>query len=148
MTDQDPRKVLQLFYAGAIVDAAANFEHFGLLEQVAGKKEKEQAAAAPGQLAQLGIRTPGELFRRFADIFGCAAWDVEEAGDGTATAVSGSCLACSIAKKRGAGMPCRLYCIQPFRGMLRAMQPARDLEVEETLWEGKRCLFRVSRAGA
>jgi hypothetical protein len=143
MTDQETLKTVQLFYAGLMVDAAANFEHFGLTEKVAAKKAREQAFAAPGQLAQLGVATPAELFRRFGAIFGCARWEITEEADGTVTAETASCLACAIAKKRGAGKPCDLYCVNPFRGLAGAMQPARALEVTETLWDGERCRFRV-----
>ena len=41
------------------------------------------------------------------------------------------------------GKPCDLFCIHPFHGMAQAMQPARALRVDETLWEGKRCRFQV-----
>jgi len=135
-------KTLQLFYAGLMVDAAANFEHFGLSEQVERKKAREQALAAPAQLAQLGIRQPRELFERFAALFGCARWEVREENGSTA-AETDSCLACAIAKKRGAGRPGDLYCINPFRGLAAGLTPARKLEVSETLWEGARCRFRL-----
>jgi len=134
---------LQLFYAGLMVDAAANFERFGVLEPVREKKAREQAVAAPGQLAQLGIRTSRELFERFAEIFGCASWVVEEKPSGGVLAQTRGCLACAIAKKRGEGRPCDLYCINPFRGLAAALQPPRHLEVEETLWEGGSCRFRL-----
>ena len=107
------------------------------------KKAREQALAAPAQLAQLGIRTPRELFERFAAIFGCAAWEVGEEADGAVLAETRSCLACAIARKRGGGRPCDLYCINPFRGLAAALQPARRLEVEGTLWEGGSCRFRL-----
>lgn len=143
MTEQDTLKTLQLFYAGLMVDAASNYEHFHITGEVAEKKQKEQALAAPAQLAQLGIRKPAELFERFGMIFGCARWEVAESADGAVTAETASCLACAIAKKRGSGKPCDLFCITPFRGMAQAMQPARALRVDETLWEGKRCRFQL-----
>ncbi|MGA2974513.1 MAG: hypothetical protein ABSF77_04315 [Spirochaetia bacterium] len=143
MTEQDTLKTLQLFYAGLMVDAACNYEHFHVTEEVSMKKQKEQALAAPAQLAQLGIRKPAELFERFGTIFGCAQWGVAEGADGAATAETASCLACAIAKKRGSGKPCDLFCINPFRGMAQAMQPARSLRVDETLWEGNRCRFQL-----
>jgi hypothetical protein len=144
MNEQSDTRTLQLFYAGLMVDAAVNFEHFGMLPQVQEKKAREQAAAAPGQLSQLGIRSPRELFERFGAIFGCARWELGELDSGGVVAETKTCLACAIAKKRGGGRPCELYCISPFRGLVRAMSPSRDLEVEETLWEGGRCLFRIS----
>ena len=143
MSDQENMKTLQLFYAGLMVDAAANFEHFGVIDQVVAKKAREQAVAAPGQLAQLGIQSATELFRRFGAIFGCARWELTEESDGAVTAQTQSCLACAIAKKRGSGRPCELYCVNPFRALAGALQPARALRVEETLWDGDRCRFRV-----
>ena len=143
MNEQSDTRTLQLFYAGLMVDAAANFERFGVLPQVQEKKAREQAAAAPSQLAQLGIRAPRELFERFGAIFGCARWELGELDGGAVVAETKTCLACAIAKKRGGGRPCELYCINPFRGLAGAMSPSRDLEVEETLWEGERCRFRL-----
>jgi hypothetical protein len=144
MDEQSQMKTLQLFYAGLMVDAAANFEHFGLLPQVREKKAREQAAAAPAQLVQLGIRAPRELFERFAAIFGCARWELAEEEGGAVRAEARSCLDCAIARKRGGGKPCELYCINPFRALAGALSPARKLAVEETLWEGGRYRFRVS----
>jgi hypothetical protein len=106
---EDLHKTLQLFYAGLPVDAAANFQHFGVLEQ---------ALAAPAQVNQLGIRTPRELFERFTALFGCARWELAEGEDGALSAVTKTCLAAALA-------------------------PARRLEVEETLWAGESCRFRL-----
>jgi hypothetical protein len=151
MDERNELKTLQLFYAGLMVDSAVNFERFGVLPQVTEKKAREQALAAPAQLDQLGIRAPRQLFERFGAIFGCARWELSELEDGTLSAETRSCLACAMAKKRSAaqsggagGRPCELYCINPFRGLAAALNPARRLEVEETLWEGERCRFRLS----
>jgi hypothetical protein len=146
MTDTVPGRTLQLFYAALMVDAAANFEHFGVEARVAEKKAREQALAAPGQLAQLGITGPRGLFETFSAIFGCAQWTVSEEPGGGAAAETRGCLACAIAKKRGSGRPCGLYCIGPFTALAAAMTPSRTLTVDETLWEGERCLFRLGPA--
>ena len=120
MNEQNETRTLQLFYAGLMVDAAANFEHFGVAQQVREKKAREQAVAAPAQLAQLGIGSPKELFERFSGIFGCARWELAELEGGAVQAETRSCLA-------------------------QALNPARELKVEEALWEGgQRCLFRLS----
>jgi hypothetical protein len=144
MNETSDLRTLQLFYAGLMADAAANFEHFGVLEQVREKKAREQEAAAPAQLNQLGIRSPRELFERFGAIFGCARWELSEQEAGALSAETRTCLACAIARKRGGAKPCELYCINPFRALAAALQPARSLQVEETLWEGHRCRFRLS----
>jgi hypothetical protein len=136
--------MLQLFYAALMVDAAANFEQYAVVNQVEVKKMREQALAAPGQLAQLGITIPRELFEKFTRIFGCAQWKVDEAPDGSVSAETLGCLACAIAKKRGGGRPCGLYCINPLRALAGALPVPRKLAVEETLWEGSRCRFHVA----
>lgn len=143
--DKADMETLQLFYAALMVDSAAVFEKLDATERVAEWKAAGQAAAASGQLARLGITTPASLFTRFMEVFGCARWAIEEEDGGTTIATARSCLACGIAKRRGAGKPCELYCINPFRALLAAMTPAARLEVDETLWDGTRCLFRVLR---
>jgi hypothetical protein len=137
-------RTLQLFYAALMVDSAINFERLGATEKVAGWKAPEQAAAAVAQLAQLGVSDAASLFGRFSELFGCARWEMARDVTGTVEATTTTCLACAIAKRRGAGRPCDLYCINPFRGLAAALSPAHGLEVEETLWEGRRCRFRVA----
>jgi hypothetical protein len=145
MTDTDAR-TLQLFYAALMVDAATYFEHFGVTAQVTEKKAREQALAAPSQLAHLGVGSPRELFERFSAVFGCAQWSVSEGPGGSTVAEAQACLACAIAKKRGGGRPCEMYCVNPFRGLASALSPPRRLTVEQTLWEGARCRFRLDPA--
>lgn len=145
MSDQQNLKTLQLFYAGLMVDAAANFEHFGVSEGVTAKKAREQEIAAPGQLKQLGIGSPEALFTTLSSLFGCARWGVATTADGATTARTSSCLACAIARKRGAGRPCDLYCINPFRAFAKALPPGYTLSVEDTLWEGGECRFTLRR---
>jgi hypothetical protein len=126
-----------------MVDAAANFEHFGVTEQVTAKKAREQAIAAPGQMKQLGIVGPAELFTKLGELFGCARWVVSETPGGGVEAQTATCLACAIAKRRGGGRPCDLYCINPFKGFAAALSPQHELTVHETLWDGGRCRFQV-----
>ena len=144
-TDTDTR-TLQLFYAALMVDAASNFEHFGVSGQVAEKKAREQLLAAPMQLSQLGIHGPRELFEKFSSLFGCAQWSVTEESPATTVAETRPCLACAIAKKRGSGRPCELYCINPFKALAGAMTPGLALTVEGTLWQADRCRFRLEAA--
>jgi hypothetical protein len=146
MNDNKSRKTLQLFYAGLMVDAASNFEHFGVVEHVTAKKAREQVLAAPGQLTQLGISSPKDLFEKFSEIFGCARWELHETADGTLIAETKSCLACAIAKKRASGRPCELYCINPFHALANALSPSKTMFVDETLWDGDRCRFRLENS--
>ncbi|PKL24480.1 MAG: hypothetical protein CVV47_08520 [Spirochaetae bacterium HGW-Spirochaetae-3] len=143
MNETQTLKTLQLFYAGALVDAARQYEAHGVLEQVTEAKRREQEAAAPGQLLRLGITTPEALFATFSAIFGCAAWTTETEGR-TFRAKTGSCLACAIAKKLGAPAPCSISCINPFAGLAGALPEPRRLEVRETLWDGDECVFELT----
>lgn len=144
--DDGRLRTLQLFYAALMVDSALRFEGLGASQAVAAAKAREQEAAAPGQLAQLGIGSGPQLFTQFAELFGCAAWKVEAEEGGATRAETSTCLACAIAKRRGGGRPCELYCINPFKGLAAALPEKARLEVEETLWEGSKCLFRLSPA--
>jgi hypothetical protein len=138
-------KTLQLFYAGLVVDAARQYAKQGVLERVTEDKKAEQAAAAPAQLARLGIGTPEGLFATFTEIFGCADWKVEREGE-LVRARASNCLACALAKRLGAPSPCAISCVNPFQGLAAALPDPRELRVAETLWEGKACVFELSPA--
>jgi len=132
--------LLQLFYAGVLVEAANNYEQLGVTEQITEKKRREQAIAAPVQLTRLGAQNPAELFTKMKEVFGCVNWQIEERGNIT-RATGSNCLMCAIAKKTGSAKPCNLYCINPMKAFGEAMRPAKRLNVEKTLWESDECVF-------
>ena len=135
-------KTLQLFYASVLADAVYHFNNAGILNMVTEEKRKQQALTAASQIKQLGISTPRELFEYFSNVFGCIQWEVM--GDEDAASARGKhCLLCSLAKKMQTAQPCFLYCINPIREMLNAMEPGYDLSVDETLWESNQCVFKV-----
>lgn len=143
MTETQLLKTLQLFYAGALVDAVRQYESHGILKAVTEAKRREQEAAAPGQLQRLGITTPEALFGTFSAIFGCAEWTTAHDGP-VFRATARSCLACSIAKKLGAPSPCSISCVNPFTGLSKALPEPRKLEVKQTLWDGGACVFELT----
>ena len=114
MMEAQSARTLQLFYAGVLVDTVRQYADFGILDQATEKKRREQEIAAPGQIAQLGIRSPEELFSTFSSIFGCAVWSMEKEG-GKLRAKAAGCLACAIAKKLGAPAPLFHVLRQPLR---------------------------------
>ena len=136
------QKLLQLFYAGVLADTICQYEQEGVLVNVTQRKLNQQKLSAPGQLKQLEISNPEELFRKFSEIFGCINWEVEKNENGY-SAIGKSCLLCAISKRMNTSSPCDLYCINPLRSMLEAMKPSYRLEVSETLWNGGRCEFCV-----
>ena len=135
-------KMLQLFYAGVLADSIRNYSEAGILSNVESKKEMEQRLAARGQLAQLDIRTPGELFKTFSSIFGCISWNIEEKPELT-KATGTSCLLCAIAKKMDLPKPCNMYCINPVRALAEGISEENQLNVISTLWESDKCEFEV-----
>ena len=66
--------MLQLFYAGVLADSVRRYSEAGILEAVEEKKKQEQKMAARGQLAQLQITVPAEIFRLYSGVFGCISW--------------------------------------------------------------------------
>jgi len=136
--------MLQLFYAGVLADSVRRYSEAGILNAVEAQKEKEQRMAAKGQLAQLQISTPAEIFKMFSEVFGCISWDIEETDD-KLTARGNSCLLCAIAKKMNLPKPCNIYCINPVRAQAESLDGGYRLNVGSTLWESDKCEFVVIR---
>jgi hypothetical protein len=143
MNETQALKTLQLFYAGALVDAVRHYERQGVLEAVTEDKRREQELSAPAQLERLGIRGPEGIFATYSALFGCADWKVETEGQGL-RAVTKTCLACALAKKLGSPAPCSISCINPLSAQAAALDPPRAIVVERTLWEGDACVFAVA----
>ena len=142
MESEKRLKMLQLFYAGVLADSIRNYSEAGILGIVESRKEMEQRLAARGQLAQLNIRTPGELFKTLSGIFGCISWNIEEEPELT-KATGTSCLLCAIAKKMDLPKPCNMYCINPVRALAEGISEGNQLNVISTLWESDKCEFEV-----
>ncbi len=136
-------KMLQLFYAGVLADSVRRYSEAGILNEVEAQKEKEQRMAAKGQLAQLQISTPAEIFKMYSEVFGCISWNIEETED-KLTARGHSCLLCSIAKKMNLPKPCNIYCINPVRAQAESLEGGFRLNVASTLWESDKCEFVVT----
>jgi len=136
MTDET--KILQLFYAAALSDAAYHYGRHRVFDKVTQEKKEQQVFSAKRQLSQLGIEGLTDVYKRFSQIFGCALWSIEEK-NGVITASSNSCLLCALARKQGSPQPCRPFCINPFTAY--AAEFGYELDVQETLWDGERCLF-------
>jgi len=145
METEKKLKLLQLFYSGALADASGNYEKYGIKEQVTAKKAFEQEAAAKGQLFQLGIESPEQLFRTFSDVFGCIDWKISTSNESVITEGT-SCLLCAIAKKKGISQPCSMFCINPMTALAGAIDPSWKLNVRETLWDSGRCRFELTPA--
>jgi hypothetical protein len=143
--EQADQKLLQMCYAGALVDAANNYAILEGTGKIEAKKVREQRAAAAQQLGRFGAKTPAEVLTRMKEVFGCTEWRIEEETELATRAVSASCLMCAIAKRSGAASPCKLFCINPMAAYAEALEPGYTFTAQETLWEGNECRFVFER---
>ena len=134
-------KSLQLFYAGALADAASHYGKNGIMEKVTAEKKELQKHTAAAQLKQLGISDLETVYGELQEIFGCADWKIREENPeaGTLCAETSNCMLCAIAKKLGAPKPCYPFCINPFAAYAEVF--GYELNVESTLWDGNSCVF-------
>lgn len=138
-------KTLQLFYASVLADSVYHYTNSGILNLITETKRKQQALTAPSQIKQLGIQNPKELFTYFSRVFGCIKWDVNEIEKGF-VAIGKHCQLCHLTKRLQTSQPCHIYCINPYRELLKAMHPSYKLSVDKTLWESDTCVFKVSES--
>lgn len=141
--EKENERLLQLFYAGALVDALYNYEKHGILEEVTEEKKARQEKSAQIQLKQLGINSLAQLYDKFSKIFGCANWSFNDENENNFEATTTTCILCALAKKQGTEKPCNLFCINPFKAFATSL--GYDLKVTSTLWDGVECCFTHSK---
>jgi len=144
MDSEKKLQTLRKVYAGALADSVRHLGLAGVLEQVTAKKREEQLATGKAKAAAFGLEKPEDAFTRTASVFDCADWTTEPRPDGF-QAVASRCVLCALAKAMKAPSPCRIYCLDPLEGMVRAMDPSLEFVTEETLYEGRCCSVRLSR---
>jgi len=137
-------QLLQMAYAGALADTVLQFGKEGVLDSVIERKHAEQLATGKMRLGSFGITKPEDVFLNLSEIFGCAQWEISGSTAEGFVAQNSVCKLCAIARRIGAPSPCRLYCLDPMEGLLKAVKPDAVYMVEETLWEAKKCVVRVS----
>lgn len=142
MDDTKTLSLLRGMYTGAMADACLRFQNAGILDEVTAAKREDQRHQGPRTAALLGITTVPETFLVLRDLFACADWVVETEG-GTHRATASACQLAALARRMGAGCPCRIYCLNPLEGLVLGLAPEARFLVEETLWEGRACRVRV-----
>ncbi len=138
-------QILQMAYAGALADAVLQFDKEGVLQHVSDRKRLVQLATGKIMATQFGMDKPEEVFLKLSELFGCAQWEIKNSSAEGFVAQANSCRLCAIAKKLGAPSPCRIYCLNPMEGLVKALKENVAYTVEETLWEGERCRVRVGK---
>ena len=137
-------QLLQLTYAAVLADATAQFAKENVLQNVIQRKKAEQMATGRMKAEQFGITSPQAVFTQLAEVFNCAAWQIEKLEKGF-IAETTTCKLCAIAKKIDAPAPCYLYCLDPMEGMVKGLNPNASFTVEETLWEGEKCTVLINK---
>jgi hypothetical protein len=113
------------------------------LEKVTEKRRKEQILFGAEKAKNFGVSSPEEVFTKISELFNCTFWKIKEDNKGF-LAKANSCKLAAMAKEVGAGPPCDIYCLDPIEGMLKGLNQDYQIEVEETLWQGKKCKVKVS----
>ena len=144
MQNEKDIQLLQLTYAAVLADATAQFATENVLHKVTQRKKAEQMAAGKMNAEIFEITSPEAVFTRLAEVFNCAAWEIESSEQGF-VAETTTCKLCAIAKKINAPAPCYLYCLDPMEGMVKGLNPNATFTVKETLWEGGKCKVLINK---
>lgn len=138
----DNFKTLQMIYAGALADSTTWYSRNNILEVVTEAKKPQQFAQGKFLASSLGITAKTEVFTKLAELFGCANWQIEEVNN-SVYAVAKNCTLCSMCKKTGSLAPCKLHCLNPMEGMIKALDENYKFEVEKTLWDDLECRIKI-----
>ncbi len=144
MTAEMKNGVLQQVLFTTIIDSLINYEKHGILADVERERRERDIAEGEAKVQQYGISSAEQFLQFSTETFNCVNWEIEQNEDGF-TAVTKKCIVCAMAKQAGAPSPCELTCISPNLGVIKGVDKNSELIVEETLWTGERCLFKVKR---
>lgn len=135
-------RMLQMAYAGILVDSLRWYTEEGILEKVTTVKRQGQLVTGKQRVEQFGIREPEQVFLQLSDFFNCASWEISK-DRGRLLAETKTCMICSMAKKFTTGRPCNIYCLDSMEGMVKAIDPTLQFKVHMTLWDGDKCKVEV-----
>lgn len=138
MKTEQKLAIMQNTYVASVAETVNAYEKLKVIEYIVDKKKERLTDTAIAVNAQLGVKTPQDVFLLMSEVFGCADWKVEEKSDGF-TAVSKSCKLCALSKRMGGANPCSGWCLNPMRAMVKAIADSLDFTVVSTLMDGKCC---------
>ncbi len=130
-------------YISLLAETMVRYARAGALEEI--ENERRSTSLASGEMANqmLGVTTPAEAFTTPASIAECAAWEITEIKTGLVASCQG-CKLIQLCRNLDAPSPCRMYCLNPIEGMIKALIPAARFEVKSTLWSGDNCTVEVA----
>ncbi len=125
------------------VEALRNYTEQGVLDKVIADKQKRDIRDGANRAKLFGITKPEQILALNSELYDCAVWDIKNDGEDV-VAVADSCKMCTMVKDAGLPSPCALFCINPVDGVVRGVTGNYKLKVEETLWNGDCCRFRIT----
>lgn len=144
MTAEMKNDILRQVLFMNMIDSHKNYERHGILDEVEKEKRESDLAEGPEKVKKYGITSAEQFLQFSSDTFNCAHWEILPE-DESFTAITKGCVACGMAKQMNAPSPCEITCISPVRGIIKGLNSSHELDVQETLWEGEKCVFRVNR---
>lgn len=144
MTAEIKNDILRQVLFMTMIDSLKNYDKHGILEEVEKSKIEKDLAEGPDKVEKYGLKSVEQFLQFSSDTFNCVKWDIQPNEDGF-TAITKGCVVCGMAKQMNAPNPCEMTCISPSRGVVKGINKNHKFEVLETLWDGDKCLFKISR---
>lgn len=135
--------LMRNLYTGLQAETMARYAKAGILNEIEQEKEVLSLASGEKNVQMLGVTKPEEAFTVPAAIVECASWEISNNKNGF-TAVCSGCKLAAMCKKFETPSPCGMYCLNPIKGMIKALKPDAMFIVKSTLWSDANCTVEVS----
>ncbi len=126
------------------LEALRNYNNHGILNQVTRENRERDLAGGAAKAASFGFTRPEDILEFDLNVIDCAKWSIQKKTSET-IAITKHCKLCNMAKDQELPSPCALFCINPVRGIVEGVEGNYRLDVEETLWNGDCCRFKISK---
>jgi len=135
-------QLMRNLYTALQAETMARYGKAGIVPEIEEEKRGQSLASGAKNAQMLGVSEPEEAFSVPAAITECASWDIVSMDNGLSATCRG-CRLIGMCKAVSTPSPCRMYCLNPIRGMVEALRPGARFEVQSTLWESDRCHVEV-----
>ncbi|MGM0379592.1 MAG: hypothetical protein ACQEQE_07585 [Bacillota bacterium] len=133
-------KVLQNIYTNQLVDSINFYNKSGKLDNILKEKKVKSQISGKFIVKKFKIETISQAFNWTNQIFDCAKW--EKIGNNNIFKTK-NCKLYNLAKKNGVCSPCKIYCLNPLEGMIKAIDKNYKFNVKTTLWKSDECIVRI-----
>lgn len=135
-------QTMRTLYTALQAETLLRYEKAGVLNEIETEKYKLSLINGKNNVLFLNISTLEETFLVPSRVVECARWDIEK-DEHKLTARCKGCKIINHCKKIGAPSPCKIYCLNPIEGMVKAINPDTDFQVKSTLWDSDICHVEV-----